>query len=370
MNICDKSKCDGCFACSNICPKDCISMVEDIYGYIVPEIDQNKCIECGLCKKVCPAINKVESNVPSKAYASWSNNVNIRSTSSSGGVSYEISNYIIENGGIVYGASLDKQLFVKHIRVDNVEDIKKIQGSKYVQSHICDSYRDVKSDLIAGKTVVFFGTPCQIAGLKLFLPPKYKDNLYTVDIICHGVPSQKIFNDHLKYVNKNINYVSFRDVNGFALSYTTSKSDTIKKISLRDDYYLRGFMYNIFYRDSCYECSYANINRISDLTIGDFWGLGKKEFFDQNLTKGGVSLLLPNTEKGLRLVEILKSKMTIYERKVAEAVDGNSQLKQPSTISKNYYLFRKMYPKLGYINTMRLCYPKLAIRKVLKISRK
>ena len=200
--LCDKKNCTGCMACYNICPRKAIS-IKEFKGFYYPEIDDEKCINCGLCSKTCPALNKLEKNKPidDKCFAILNKNIKIRNASSSGGVFYELAKSIINNNGVVYGASWDNSLVVNHIRVDNVSDIKLLQGSKYVQSNINNIYNLIKNDLDDKKKVLFSGVPCQISGLKLFLKKDYS-NLYTVEVLCHGSSSPIIFEEHKKFIEK------------------------------------------------------------------------------------------------------------------------------------------------------------------------
>ena len=201
--ICQKDKCTGCYACYNICPKKAISLKEDDFGFIYPQVDKEKCINCGLCKKICPQINsKLKMLQPNKVYAVYSNDNKVREKSTSGGVATIISKAILIQNGVVYGAAnlFDKKEF-EYIRIDDAKNLYMIQGSKYVHCYVKNAYTNAKEDLLKGKKVLFIGTPCQIAGLKAFLIKDY-ENLYTIDIICHGVPGQKLLFEDLK--SKNI----------------------------------------------------------------------------------------------------------------------------------------------------------------------
>jgi coenzyme F420-reducing hydrogenase beta subunit len=330
-------------------------MEEDIYGYIYPKINKEDCINCGLCKKICPSINRVKSNKPIKAYAMWNLDNKKRSESTSGGVASIFSEYILENGGTVYGAAFEGNCIIKHIRITTLDLLYKLKGSKYVHSYIQDCYKMVKKDLNSGKKVLFTGTPCQIAGLNSFLRLDY-DNLYTVDIVCHGVPSQKILQDEIKLDIKNLDVdnISFRDSMGFNLKLYKN-NNILFNSNQADSLYYRGFMESLFYRENCYNCPYANENRVSDITIGDFWGIGKKISFTGDTDKG-ISLVMPITKKGVDLIDKCKENMHIEERPLDEAIDGNSQLRVPSIRHKNNQKFRDYYVKNGYYKA---CYQSL-----------
>ncbi|WP_338432716.1 Coenzyme F420 hydrogenase/dehydrogenase, beta subunit C-terminal domain [Clostridium tyrobutyricum] len=341
--ICENNKCTSCYLCYNICPKQCISMNENEYGFVRPTIDKEKCINCNLCRKSCPSINQVKFRKPKTAYASWALDQSERNSSTSGGVASIFSNYIIKNNGIVFGASVEDRI-VKHIRVDKRNDLIKLKGSKYVHSKIGDIYKQVKQELEIDKNVLFIGTPCQVAGIQQYLKKNY-ENFMTVDIICHGVPSQKILRDYIKenFPNEDYNNICFRDPKGYNLKLLKDNKVLIN-ISMEESLYYLGFMKSLFFNEACYECPYASQERVSDITIGDFWGLGDNVPFEHNKDMG-VSVILPNTQKGLMLVNKCKDKMFLEERSVIEAVNGNDQLKRPSSKYKNYDLFRKLYVK-------------------------
>jgi len=354
MKICQKDKCTGCYACSNICPAKCISFIPNEYGHILPLVNQEKCINCNQCKKVCPSNNKVYLTAPQKAYASWSNDEIERETSASGGAASIFSKYIIESGGVVYGATQLKNGALKHERIDKNENLGLLKGSKYVQSSILDTYQKIREDLKTKNSVLFIGTPCQVGGLKNYLGKDY-GNLYTLDIICHGVPGIQLLKDHLIHQigHFNIDNISFREPEGYYLK-VAKNNVTLYSKSLYRDYYFIGFMKGLFFRESCYSCEYACENRVSDMTIGDFWGLGKDKPFLHS-TKKGVSLLLPVTDKGIELIENCYSRMFLQERSIIEAVKGNPQLSNPSIKHRNSEKFKSLYKKKGFNKASKKC---------------
>lgn len=343
--ICEKNKCYGCFACYNICPKNAIKMIEDEYGYIYPQIDKKICVNCGLCKKVCPAISKeqIEFQYPKKAMAAFSKNVQINKTSSSGGVAYEMYKYIINNNGICYGvSSKTNNSNITFIRVDNKEDLEKLQGSKYTHAYINDEMKSIKKDILEGKNVLFIGTPCQIAGLKKFLGREY-DNLICVDIICHGVPSQKLLKEEIQV---EFDEIKFRGENGFRLIAKKDKKEVYSK-SKNVSYYYIAFLNGINYRENCYSCEFAQNSRISDLTIGDFWGLKDKKIINKN----GISLILINSEKGQKFIEKIDN-ISVFEENIESALKSNEQLNEPTTKTKKTEIFRKQYINKGLKKTI------------------
>lgn len=364
--ICDKEKCTGCSACFNVCPKQAISMQSDELGNIYPVIDKSKCINCGLCKKICPQLHDIPSIKPQKTYALYSKDVKKRMASTSGAAATIFGENIIANGGIVYGVSnLYFNNEFKFIRIDNTKDLYKIKGSKYVHAHVGTTFKDVKKDLIAGKIVMFVGTPCQVAGLKCFLMKDY-DNLITVDIICHGVPSQQLFFEQLKQYGINyseIYEVSFRNNERYCLTiYDKNKEKIFSKTSSLIPYF-RNFLQGNIFRENCYSCKYAKSERISDITIGDFWGLDNNCKIKDDINKG-ISLVLVNSPKGLKLFENIKSKCVFEERTLEEAVNGNKQLQHPMSKNRKYDIYVTNYKKLGFKKTMKKM---LSLKDKLKI---
>lgn len=341
--ICEKKDCTGCFACFNICPKRCIQLVPDSQGHIYPEIDKKLCINCKLCEKVCPSINKLELKYPKKCFASWAKDTIERETSTSGGLASVFSKYILEIGGVVFGTVIENDLTVNHKMITNTEELNKTKGSKYVHSYINNTFIQAKEQLEAGKTVLFIGTPCQIAGLKSYLRKNY-DNLYTIDLICHGVPSQKMLKEELNQYNANS--FSFRDEKGYNLSLFQDDK-LIKKMSMPKSPYFYSFLHNISLRENCFSCLYARPERISDITIGDFWGL--KELENTKIEKDkGISVVLPITDKGLELIKKCEDKLFLEEKHVDEALKGNNQLNMPSKKSHQTDYFNELYPKFNF----------------------
>lgn len=366
--VCKEDKCTGCYACYNSCPKNCISMNEDQYGFLHPIIDIDKCTNCNLCRKTCPSINEVIYRSPKLAYAAWALDKDERRSSTSGGAASIFSNYILENGGVVFGSSIEDKI-IKHIKINKKEDLIKLKGSKYVHSRIGDTYKEAKIELESGRNVLFIGTPCQIAGIQKYLNKDY-DNLLTVDIICHGVPSQKILQDYIKenFNQHDFDKISFRDEDGYNFKLLKNNKVVIN-VPMNESLYYMGFMKSLFCNEACYSCPYATEKRISDITIGDFWGLGEERPFKYD-KREGVSLILPNTEKGSILVDKCKNKMFLEERNISEALNGNDQLRRPSIKYKKYDLFRKLYIKQGFnyaaMKSLRVDIYKYKIKTILK----
>lgn len=313
-----KDECTGCTACLNACPVQCIDVIKDDEGFERVAIDYKKCIKCGKCQIVCP-VNQKDKKIKKPEVYAVKNKDEIREKSSSGGVFYSLAKKIIDENGIVYGAAFNENLELKHIRVKNITDLQKIQGSKYVASSIGNSYKSVKSDLENGLKVLFSGTPCQIKGLKGFLQKEY-DNLYTVDVVCHGTPSEKVFKEYISSLeeqngSKVIDY-SFRNKdNGwkkFNTKITFENGKTIVE-PFDKNIYMLGFLRNLYLRKSCYSCTSNKLSSGSDITLADFWGINEiePEFDDDK----GVSLVIINSEKGKKIFSDLNAN---FEYKVAD----------------------------------------------------
>lgn len=357
--ICPKDKCTGCAACFNACGKNAITMEGDVCGYIHPQIDQNLCIDCGVCTKVCPVNTKVTLRYPQDCYAATVKDDIELVSCASGGVATELSRYIIGKGGVVYGCTGKDIRNVHHIRIDKIEELDLLKGSKYVQSFIGGLYKEVRCDLQQNRLVLFIGTPCQVAGLYGFLRKKDYSNLITADLVCHGVPSQKMLNDNIDlYCDRRENIkVWFRQKErssskcdapwriAYGWFYQTSHMRAPRKIKYYKDPYMFGFLVPLTFRNSCYTCRYANISRCGDFTLGDFWGLGE----DASFAIGkGVSEVLVNTVKAVGIWTEVKKRCKCVRRDVVEAQKGNGQLQVPSRKHDNYSYFISSYPNVGF----------------------
>lgn len=326
-------KCTGCRTCEKSCPKTSITMVCDDEGFIMPSINQETCIDCKICQKRCPQNNYDQWHVPKNVYAVRDKDDKEIYRSASGGAFAVIARYALtELDAVVYGASyVDEDLHVGHIAVKNISELYRLQSSKYVQSNTLETYEEVKHYLSQGVKVLYSGTPCQIAGLKSYLNKDY-DNLLTVDLICHGVPSPLLFEKYMVWLSSKMTKVieyDFRDKSGgWGLSYKVKSKGQIRgKSGLSDPYYYHFLKGNI-YRECCYECRYCRKERVSDITIGDYWGIEKEHphFFS---TKG-VSCVLLNTEKGQDAFKHIRNYMYVQESTFEQVARHNENLYYPT----------------------------------------
>ena len=339
IRITDKKDCCGCHACASACARHSITMQEDNEGFLYPVVDTSTCTDCGLCEKVCPIINQDAPRKPLKVYAAKNRDEEIRRQSSSGGIFTPLAETVIRDGGVVFGAKFNKEWNVIHAWTDTIEGIADFRGSKYVQSTIGDTYREAREFLKQGRKVLFSGTPCQIAGLRKYLRKEY-DNLLTVDVVCHGVPSPLVWRKYLEETRENlraerdagkntvssslmdlpvITGISFRDKThgwkkfGFRLRYAASeaagnsvpisakdKENTFQQ-SFPENVFMKGFLKNLYLRPSCYACAARSGKSRSDISIADFWGV--QNYYPEFDDDKGIGLVLVNTEKGRKVYE-------------------------------------------------------------------
>lgn len=341
IKIVNKEKCCGCEACVQICAKHCISFDEDSEGFRYPKVDMSLCVDCGLCEKVCPVLNPSEERVPEKSYAARNDNESELLLSSSGGMFVLLAKSVIRQGGVVFGAMFDEEWNVVHGYAETENGIKSFMGSKYVQSRIGFTYTEVRDFLKQGRKVLFSGTSCQIAGLKRFLRKDY-DNLLTVDVICHGVPSPKVWRMYLDEIKKEaakdakISDISFRNKRlgwrkfSFVLNMDNAdKANETEEFIAdfhRDNPYMKAFLANLILRPSCAKCPAKGGRSQSDITLADFWGIWnvKPEMYDDK----GTSLVLVNSLKGENVIKELGIDITEveFERAIASNHAWNSSV--------------------------------------------
>lgn len=334
IDIKKKSECCGCYACTNVCPKQCIDMKIDNEGFWYPEVDKEKCIDCSLCEKVCPELaTPKKEDFKTIAYACKNKKEDVRLSSSSGGVFTSLCEYVINNGGVVFGVAFNSNFEVQHMEATTIEECEKFRGSKYVQSKIGETYKKAKKYLDEGKIVLFSGTQCQIKGLNLFLRKKY-NNLIAVDIVCHGVPSPRVFNlykENLKKeYNSEINSVSFRDKSNGWKNYRykiSFKDGQVDQKLHHNNIYSQGFLSDLYLRPSCYSCEAKNFKSNSDITLADYWGVQNKhaEFDDDK----GISLILVNSEKGKYIFEKISENIEVINTDLDYAISHNPSMIRP-----------------------------------------
>lgn len=357
IQVYNKSTCCGCSACIQICPKKCISFEEDCEGFRYPQVDTDTCIDCGLCEKVCPELAPLSSQQPHKVYAAINQDEEIRLASSSGGIFTHLAEQIIAKGGVVFGARFNKEWEVVHDYTETLDGLTAFRGSKYLQSKIGATYQQAEKFLKAGRDVLFSGTPCQIAGLKLFLRREYP-NLLTVDFVCHGVPSplawRYYLNEQQKGSETTISTIHFRDKATGWKSYSLTLGDNQKGCIYTNrfykDAYMQAFLANLTLRPSCYACPAKAGRSQSDITIGDFWGIEKiKPEIDDNK---GVSLVMLNNNK--EICDLSGCNLIAMTYKDASA--GNPSILYSSSKSPYRHLFfRQLERSQSISSAYRIC---------------
>ena len=379
MEICSKEKCTACFACVNACPHGCITMQEDIYGALYPKVDESKCVKCNLCVKSCPNNVAVEYNYPIACHAAWNVNHQDRMICASGGIGTMLSECAVKRGGIVFGCRYDKNLTPIISSAETVEELEHFKGSRYVQGIVGnDTYRWVKKSLQNGRFVLYIGTPCQIAGLRTFLKKDY-DNLVSVDLICHGVSPTRYLKEEIDFLREKYRFlkgveisdVRFRgnDGNNFCLTLWNKARQKLfpreqlpQKLFHKDEaqqYYIAGFLQGVTLRENCYKCSYARPERVSDITIGDFIGLGKHIPFHPNFNYDAknVSVVTVNTSKGRRFYDsAVKGNPDIVsvERAYEERLEYKPSLMYPFDKHPLTEEFRNQYIQHGFAEAIRM----------------
>lgn len=327
-------QCFSCKVCALSCPKQAISMKENLEGFFYPVINQN-CVNCGICLNVCQIFQPSKKIVYNQhSFVAYLKDKEKLFESSSGGLFAGLAECVINNGGVVFGASYDDNLFVSQIYVDNLFELKRLKGSKYVESDVKNSFAEAKEFLITGREVLYSGTPCQIAGLRKYLGREYT-NLLTVDLICHGVPSQKLFQKYLMWrgeqFNSKITYCGFRDKDcgGYSCNGKIKTKTKTKTVWSKFDPYYASFIRCETYKESCYSCPYASLNRPADITIGDFTEM---KIIDPSfdLTKG-LSLCIINTEHGEKAFNLVKNMFYIRNVEFSDYINIKSNLSSPST---------------------------------------
>ena len=352
IQITNKADCCGCTACASVCAHHAISMEPDALGFLYPKVDTKKCTNCGLCEKVCAFHANYDKslNLPEpQIYAARHKDMHEIETSRSGAAFIAISDYVLEQGGVVYGSGYTDHFRVVHKRATNKKERDEFKGSKYVQSDLMDIFPKVKEDLKQGLMVLFSGTPCQTAGLASYIGKKLREKLILVDIVCHGVPAPYVWRDYLTYIEKKykqkIIKVNFRDKsrigwNGHIESFIFQNGSKKEFNAYRILYYQ-----HLMLRPSCGKCHYTNFNRPSDFTIADYWGWEKlsKTF---NADNKGCSLIIINTSKGQYLFDKSKNRLNLIKTTKELCIQPN--LIKPSSIDPKSVIFEEKYIKYGF----------------------
>lgn len=326
--------CTGCSACRNICPRNAIRMKRNEEGFEYPVIDPDLCIECRLCQRVCPEIipSTEEKEEYPRTFALWS--LEDRKKSSSGGAFSAFARYVLQQGGMVAGAAFDEHLQLRHRVITNVEDLSLLRGSKYLQSSIGEVFRQIKQALKEKRWVLFCGTPCQVSGLYRYLGNMRKNEcLITLDLVCHGVPSQKAFDAYIQKIQKVTSGIpcgfSFRQPDGWYYRSVVKFTDGRKKILRYDqNVYMPAFFRGYFHRECCFRCRYARLPRQGDFTLADFWGLGNHGVPFRKNKSAGVSLVLANSSRSVGILQEIAPTIFCEERSLQEALKENTQLKE------------------------------------------
>ncbi len=347
-----EDKCTGCCACYNACGKGALIMKEDQFGELHPFVNENLCVGCGMCERACPELesNAIKRYNKPEIYCCWLKNAKDRKESTSGGAAFAISSAIIEKGGHVWGAAYDENMSLRYQEANTIEELRPIQKSKYVQSYVWDCYQKIEKELKAGDLVLFTGTGCNVKGLRTYLRKDY-DNLYTMDLVCHGVPGQGIFKKYIawleeKYLDKVINYTPRnKGEDGQERAYysqATFKHIGDVKLELEDNSYFVGFQRDLFLRTNCFHCTANGERRYADFTVADFWGLGKTAPFHHNMERPkGISMLAVNTGKANNIFKEIENSIVFEKRTYEEASLSNTQYYRPATPSINREEFRK-----------------------------
>ena len=368
MNINAVENCCGCLLCKELCPKKCISVVKDDLGHLNPRIDAEMCIDCGICAKSCPEMTPISLNEISEVFAGWDKENAAREKSSSGGAATLIANEFVKEGGTVYGCAFVQPFGFKHIRCTDRESLERLRGSKYVQSDTQECWKLLRADLKEGRKVLFIGTPCQVAAAKRTF--RNTENLYTIDLICHGVPSvDMLVNSLPKKLNKDeVSNVTFRDSTNFQLKFIAPGNNVIYTRPLHKDWYLKGFFTALYYRDSCYKCKYAQGKRTGDITLGDFWGINDCSIAKEE--EKGISAIIINSEKGNILLSSINGQAKLLKRDSVEVKKGNKQLNHPSRKSIRTRLFKTFIKVFGFNTAVKISLPEIAIKSLITGLRK
>lgn len=381
--LCNENTCIGCGACQESCQKNCISMTLSEHGIAIPQIDESKCIHCNECVKSCPILNDMISipRIYPQIYRSYIKNANVLKDSASGGIFTAFAQFILERGGVVCGAVMESDFTVKYKIITKACQLAAMRSSKYVQSLPDRNYAKIKIYLEEGKMVLFSGLPCHVAGLYQYLKQDY-NNLYTIDIVCHGTSSTTLFQKYVKFTEKeyhdqliSINQTSKEKGWNILIPRTIQLKFESGKVIYRnswEDFYLSRFLSNLFFKPACYHCKFATLPRVSDITLGDFFGIGTVKSA-KNLNKYGESMVSVNTSKGNELFSFIENDIYSERRELKEVLYFNHNMWKPSKKNKywqNFYtdMLDADYEKLKdkYFDSSKKTKFNILIRQLLK----
>ena len=361
IKLADKESCTACGACAFVCAKNCITMIEDEHGSVYPSLDSTNCVECGRCQKTCPILSPLDVNTPQIAYSAWSSDEKERETSASGGIAAEIYKKAVSEGCDIAGAVQQDDFRVVMQLSSDEKAIMKFKNSKYVFSEAWHVYQEIKQSLKADKNVVFIGLPCQVAALRKIF--RENEKILFVEVVCHGTAPFSYLKQHIEHIehtkNEKAIRMSFRDPDTYTYTYTFTLYNKDGKrfyaeVPRKTDTYQYAYHSTISYRENCYHCHFAREQRIADITLSDYKGLGRMAPCSYGETN--VSCILVNTEKGKKFIKEMIQEKRIYadERPVREPIEGDPQLRQPSLKGAARMDFERLIKVNDFETTMQI----------------
>lgn len=361
IKLADKESCTACGACAFVCAKNCITMIEDEHGSVYPSLDSTNCVECGRCQKTCPILSPLDVNTPQIAYSAWSSDEKERETSASGGIAAEIYKKAISEGCDIAGAVQQDDFRVVMQLSSDEKAILKFKNSKYVFSEAWHVYQEIKQSLKADKNVVFIGLPCQVAALRKIF--RENEKILFVEVVCHGTAPFSYLKQHIEHIehtkNEKAIRMSFRDPDTYTYTFTFTLYNKDGKrfyaeVPRKTDTYQYAYHSTISYRENCYHCHFAREQRIADITLSDYKGLGRMAPCSYGETN--VSCILVNTEKGKKFIKEMIQEKRIYadERPVREPIEGDPQLRQPSLKGAARMDFERLIKVNDFETTMQI----------------
>ena len=361
IKLADKESCTACGACAFVCAKNCITMIEDEHGSVYPSLDSTNCVECGRCQKTCPILSPLDVNTPQIAYSAWSSDEKERETSASGGIAAEIYKKAVSEGCDIAGAVQQDDFSVVMQLSSDEKAILKFKNSKYVFSEAWHVYQEIKQSLKADKNVVFIGLPCQVAALRKIF--RENEKILFVEVVCHGTAPFSYLKQHIEHIehtkNEKAIRMSFRDPDTYTFTYTFTLYNKDGKrfyaeVPRKTDTYQYAYHSTISYRENCYHCHFAREQRIADITLSDYKGLGRMAPCSYGETN--VSCILVNTEKGKKFIKEMIQEKRIYadERPVREPIEGDPQLRQPSLKGAARMDFERLIKVNDFETTMQI----------------